>query len=106
MSINQNNNLRENFYMNLALEQANHNLGQTRTNPSVGCVIVNDDTVISAGCTQRNGRPHAEFEAINKIKEKSKNLHLYVTLEPCSHYGITPPCTNLIYKKKIKKVFF
>ena len=106
MSINQNNNLRENFYMNLALEQANHNLGQTRTNPSVGCVIVNDDTVISAGCTQRNGRPHAEFEAINKIKGKSKNLHLYVTLEPCSHYGITPPCTNLIYKKKIKKVFF
>ena len=92
--------------MNLALQQANFNLGQTKTNPSVGCVIVNDDTVISAGFTQRNGRPHAEFNAIKKIKKKSKNLHLYVTLEPCSHQGFTPPCTSLIYKNRIKKVFF
>ena len=73
MSINQNNNLRENFYMNLALEQANHNLGQTRTNPSVGCVIVNEGVVVGAGFTQQGGRPHAESIALSMASGPEKS---------------------------------
>ena len=92
-------------YLDLAFEQAKINLGSTKKNPSVGCVIVKDGAVISSGHTALNGRPHAEFNALNKRK-KFKNANLYVTLEPCSHYGFTPPCTNMIIKKKIKKVFY
>ena len=92
--------------MNLALNQARKTLGKTKDNPAVGCVIVKNDKLISAGFTSLNGRPHAEQNAINLSTEKVKNSNLYVTLEPCSNYGFTPPCVNLIIKKKIKKVFF
>ena len=92
--------------MNLALLQAKKNLGNTHDNPSVGCVITKNNKVISAACTSMNGRPHAEFNAIKKIRGKYKNCNLYVTLEPCSHYGKTPPCTNLILKRNFNKVFF
>ena len=81
--------------MNLALKQAQRNLGNTKKNPSVGCVIVKNDCIISAGCTGRNGRPHAEQNAITYSKNDIKNSDLYVTLEPCSHYGRTPPCFSL-----------
>ena len=91
--------------MYLAFEQAKINLGSTKTNPSVGCVIVKDNAIISSGFTSINGRHHAEFNALNK-KVNFKNASMYVTLEPCSHYGITPPCTKIIIKKKIKKVFY
>jgi len=94
------------FFMDLALQQARKNLGNTKTNPSVGCIIVKNNHIISAGCTEINGRPHAERNAINFCKINPEKSHLYVTLEPCSHYGKTPPCVNLIIKKKIKKVFF
>ncbi len=92
--------------MNLALMQANKALGYTKDNPSVGCVIVKDNSVISAACTSINGRPHAEHNAIQNKKKIAKNAELYVTLEPCSHYGQTSPCVNKIIKNKIKKVFF
>jgi diaminohydroxyphosphoribosylaminopyrimidine deaminase / 5-amino-6-(5-phosphoribosylamino)uracil reductase len=92
--------------MNLALEQAKINLGNTKGNPSVGCVIVKNNYLISAGSTGINGRPHAEFNAIKWSKYKLKNSAMYITLEPCSHYGQTPPCTKIIIKNNIKKVFF
>ena len=88
-----------NFFSNLAFNIAEINLGKTKTNPSVGCVIVKNGSVISSGVTSINGRPHAEFNALNK-KINFKGSSLYVTLEPCSHYGLTPPCTNIIKKKK------
>ena len=93
------------YFLSLAFEQAKINLGSTSKNPSVGCVIEKNGAIISSGHTSINGRPHAEHNALSK-KSNFKNANLYVTLEPCSHYGITPPCTNLIKKKKIKKVFF
>ena len=92
--------------MKLALMQAQRNLGNTKENPSVGCIIVKNGCVISAACTGMNGKPHAEQNAINCSKSNIKNSDLYVTLEPCSHYGNTPPCVNTIIRNKIKRVFF
>ena len=92
--------------MNLALNQAMTALGNTKENPAVGCVIVKNDKVISAGSTSANGRPHAEHNAINFSKVNLKNSSIYITLEPCSHYGQTSPCVKKIIKKKIKNVFF
>ena len=104
-------NLKNNFksknlhFLYLAFEQAKINLGSTKTNPSVGCIIEKDGAVISSGYTSLNGRPHAEYNALKKNRD-FKNSNMYVTLEPCSHYGLTPPCTNIIIKKKLNKVFF
>jgi len=106
MSTNKNNNKNHLYFMRLALQQARIVLGNTKTNPSVGCVITKKNNVIAVGHTSINGRPHAEVNAITLSKEKLNNSSLYVTLEPCSHYGKTPPCVNLIIKKKINKVFF
>ena len=77
---------------------------KTKDNPSVGCVVVKNNSVISTGLTSVNGRPHAEFNALNK-KMNFKNAEVYTSLEPCTHYGLTPPCTNIIKKKKLKKFF-
>ena len=92
--------------MSLALQQAHKTLGNTGTNPAVGCVIIKNNHVISAGYTSVNGRPHAEYNAINLSKINLKNSELYVTLEPCSHHGKTSPCVKTIIKKKIGHVFF
>lgn len=97
--------INHNYYLKLAFENAKVSLGKTKTNPSVGCVVVKDDSVISSGRTSSSGRPHAEANAL-KIKKNFKNADLYTTMEPCTHYGLTPPCTNLIIKKGIKRVFF
>ena len=94
-----------NYYLDLAFQLAESNLGQTGLNPTVGCVVVKDDTVISSGVTSFKGRPHSEFNALNKLKN-FKNSSLYTTLEPCTHYGKTPPCVNIIINKKIKRVFY
>ena len=106
MSTNQNKNNNHIYFMRLALEQAKKVLGNTKNNPAVGCVITKNNHVISAGYTGINGSPHAEHNAINLSKINTKNSQLYVTLEPCSHYGETPPCVNAIIKEKIKKIFF
>ena len=90
--------INHNFFSNLAFQIAEENLGKTKTNPSVGCIVVKDNLVISSGCTSINGRPHAEFNALNK-KKNFNGSTLYVTLEPCIHYGVTPPCTKIIKKK-------
>ena len=94
-----------NFYTNLAFNLAEKNLGKTGDNPSVGCIVVKKNSVISSGETSVKGRPHAEFNALNK-KLNFRDSDIYTTLEPCTHYGLTPPCTNIIIKKKIKNLFF
>jgi diaminohydroxyphosphoribosylaminopyrimidine deaminase / 5-amino-6-(5-phosphoribosylamino)uracil reductase len=95
-----------NHFMKLAFLQAKKVLGNTKENPPVGCVIVKEDQIISASHTSFNGRPHAERNALFLSNKKNKNSILYSTLEPCSHYGKTHPCTLAIKKNKIKKVFY
>ena len=93
------------FFSNLAFNLAEKNLGKTSTNPSVGCLVVKNNSVISSASTSINGRPHAEFNALNK-NLNFRGSDLYVTLEPCTHYGITPPCVKIIKEKKIKNVYY
>ena len=106
MFTKRNNQLIKNYFMGLAKKQAEYMLGNTGRNPAVGCVLVKNNCVISAGHTGYNGRPHAESSAIKIIKGKTKDSCLYVTLEPCSHYGKTPPCVKIISKSGINKVLF
>jgi diaminohydroxyphosphoribosylaminopyrimidine deaminase/5-amino-6-(5-phosphoribosylamino)uracil reductase len=82
------------------------NLGNTAENPSVGCVIVQNNQIISAATTEINGRPHAEIIAINKVQNKQMLIGatMFVTLEPCSHYGKTDPCVFSIIKYQIARV--
>ena len=93
-------------YINRCIEIAKNGLGSTRPNPMVGCVIVYDNSILSEGFTSAFGGNHAEVNAINAIANKDllKHSTLYVTLEPCSHYGKTPPCTDLIIHYGIPKV--
>ena len=93
-------------FITIALNLAKKNLGLTAPNPVVGCVIVKDGTIIATGVTAPSGRPHAENVAINKVADKSQleGATIYVTLEPCSHFGHTSPCADLIIEHKIKKV--
>ena len=97
--------INHNKYLDLAFQLAEKHLGQTKINPSVGSIVVQDHSVISSGVTSLNGRPHSEFNALNKLKDCS-GATLYTTLEPCTHRGMTPPCTSIIIKKKIKKVYY
>jgi len=97
---------KDSFFMNLAINLARDRSGLTGENPSVGCLIVKDDEIISIGQTGLKGRPHAEFNAIKYCKKKLKGSTMYVSMEPCTHYGKTPPCSKLIIKSKIKKVIF
>ena len=89
-----------NYFLNLAFQLAAKNLGNTTLNPSVGSIVVKNGAVISSGVTSLNGRPHSEFNALNKLKDCA-GASLYTTLEPCTHYGKTPPCVNIIIKKKL-----
>ena len=93
-------------YMRLALNLAKIRHGLTGVNPSVGCVIVKNDEIISIGQTGFNGRPHAEYNAIKNSNVNLEGSKMYVTLEPCNHYGQTPPCTKQIIKHKISKVIY
>jgi diaminohydroxyphosphoribosylaminopyrimidine deaminase/5-amino-6-(5-phosphoribosylamino)uracil reductase len=93
-------------YMSLALNLARARHGLTGVNPSVGCVIVKNDEIISIGQTGYNGRPHAEYNAMKNSNENLKGSKMYVTLEPCGHYGKTPPCTSSIIKNKINEVIY
>ena len=93
-------------YMKLAINLAKSRKGLTGENPSVGCVIVKNDKILSIGQTGYNGRPHAETNAINNSFQNLSGSKMYVTLEPCNHYGKTPPCTKSIIKSGIKEVFY
>ena len=97
---------KDRFYMNLAFNLARARSGLTGKNPPVGCVIVKNNEIISIGQTGLNGTPHAEFNAIKSCNKNLKGSTIYVSLEPCTHYGKTPPCSNLIIKSKIKKIIF
>jgi diaminohydroxyphosphoribosylaminopyrimidine deaminase/5-amino-6-(5-phosphoribosylamino)uracil reductase len=91
-------------YLNYALELAKKADASILTNPNVGAVIVKDGEIIGEGFHAQYGKAHAEVIAINSAIKSVENSTMYVTLEPCSHYGKTPPCANLIVKHKIKKV--
>jgi diaminohydroxyphosphoribosylaminopyrimidine deaminase/5-amino-6-(5-phosphoribosylamino)uracil reductase len=91
-------------FMNLALKEAYRAKGSTLPNPAVGAVLVKNGEVISKGFHRKAGTPHAEALAIERAGEKAKGSTLYVTLEPCNHYGRTPPCTERIIKAGIKEV--
>ncbi len=94
------------FYMNEALTLAKKGWPQVSPNPLVGCVIVRNDEVVASGYHERYGGPHAEVNAIKALPEHLSpgQCTLYVTLEPCSHYGKTPPCADLIINKGFKRV--
>lgn len=92
-------------YMKLAVSLAGAAAGQTSPNPQVGAVLVKDNQIIGMGAHLKAGEPHAEVHAIKMAGEKARGAILYVTLEPCSHYGKTPPCSNLVIDSGIKKVF-
>lgn len=94
-------------YFRLAINLAEKGRGYTLSNPLVGCVIVKDREIIATGYHKKYGGDHAEVDAIKKVKDKNllKNATLFVTLEPCCHYGKTPPCTDVIIKNKIKEVY-
>ncbi len=94
-----------NYYLDLAFQLAERNIGQTKQNPSVGSIVVKNNTIISSAVTSLNGRPHSEYNALTNLKN-CKGATLYTTLEPCTHYGKTPPCINIIIKKKIKNVYY
>lgn len=91
--------------MAVALEMAERGLGTTAPNPAVGAVIVDEarQEIIAEGWTQPGGRPHAETEAIARAGDRSRGATIYVTLEPCSHYGKTPPCAEAIIKAGLKR---
>lgn len=93
-------------FMKRAFDLAQLGSGHVSPNPRVGCVIVYDGKVIGEGYHQKYGQAHAEVNAINSVKDKSllKESELYVNLEPCSHYGKTPPCSDLIISHQVKKV--
>ncbi|MGH6790964.1 MAG: bifunctional diaminohydroxyphosphoribosylaminopyrimidine deaminase/5-amino-6-(5-phosphoribosylamino)uracil reductase RibD [Pseudolabrys sp.] len=91
-------------FMALALALGRRGLGNTWPNPAVGAVIVKDGVVVGRGWTQRGGRPHAEVEALRRAKKAATGASLYVTLEPCSHHGKTPPCADTIIKAGITRV--
>ncbi|WP_237275540.1 bifunctional diaminohydroxyphosphoribosylaminopyrimidine deaminase/5-amino-6-(5-phosphoribosylamino)uracil reductase RibD [Tenacibaculum ovolyticum] len=93
-------------YIKRCLELASNGIGTARPNPSVGAVIVYDDKIIGEGYTNPYGGSHAEVNAINSVKDKEllKQATIYVTLEPCSHFGKTPPCADLIVKNNIPNV--
>ena len=93
-------------YMRLALNLAGERHGLTGENPSVGCVVVKNNEIISIGQTSYNGRPHAEYNAIKNSNVNLEGSTMYVTLEPCNHYGQTPPCTQEIIKSKISKIIY
>lgn len=96
------------LYMRRCIQLARCGVGSTSPNPAVGAVIVCDGRIIGEGYHMRAGEPHAEVNAVNSVSEKDRALlsqsTIYVTLEPCSHYGKTPPCCDLIIEKGIKRV--
>jgi len=91
-------------YMRLALDLGRRGLGNAWPNPAVGAVIVNDGVIVGRGWTQPGGRPHAETEALRRAGEAATGATLYVTLEPCSHHGKTPPCADAVIAAGISRV--
>ncbi len=93
-------------YIKRCIELAKKGLKSARPNPSVGCVVVYENTILGEGYTSPYGGNHGEVNAINAVADKNllKKATLYVSLEPCNHFGKTPPCSDLIVKHEIKKI--
>jgi len=91
-------------YMRLALDLAWKGIGSVEPNPAVGCVIVKNHKIIGKGFHKKFSGPHAEINALKSCKQSPAGATMYVTLEPCCHFGKTPPCTNAIIKAGIKKI--
>jgi diaminohydroxyphosphoribosylaminopyrimidine deaminase/5-amino-6-(5-phosphoribosylamino)uracil reductase len=91
-------------FMQLALALGRRGLGRTWPNPAVGAVVVKDGVIVGRGWTQPGGRPHAETEALKRAGKAAQGATLYVTLEPCSHQGKTPPCTDAVIKAGIARI--
>jgi diaminohydroxyphosphoribosylaminopyrimidine deaminase/5-amino-6-(5-phosphoribosylamino)uracil reductase len=91
-------------FMQLALTLGRRGLGRTWPNPSVGAVVVKDGVIVGRGWTQPGGRPHAEPEALKRAGEAAGGATLYVTLEPCSHFGKSPPCADATIAAGISRV--
>lgn len=91
-------------YMTRALELAARGMGHTRPNPMVGAVVVKDGRIIGEGWHEQFGGPHAEVNAFAHCSEDPEGATLYVSLEPCAHYGKTPPCVDLVISKKVARV--
>jgi diaminohydroxyphosphoribosylaminopyrimidine deaminase/5-amino-6-(5-phosphoribosylamino)uracil reductase len=92
------------WFMASALRLSRLHTGQTGTNPSVGCVVVKDGEIVGSAVTAPGGRPHAETQALEIAGEKARGATVYVTLEPCSHYGRTPPCANALVEAGVARV--
>ena len=91
-------------YMTLALQLASKGRNTVHANPMVGCVIVREDVILAQDYHREFGKAHAEINALAKINNKSQGATLYLTLEPCSHHGKTPPCVDVVINSGIKKV--
>ncbi|WP_299441635.1 bifunctional diaminohydroxyphosphoribosylaminopyrimidine deaminase/5-amino-6-(5-phosphoribosylamino)uracil reductase RibD [uncultured Rhodospira sp.] len=91
-------------HMGAALALAGRGLGRTWPNPTVGCVLVRDGVVVGRGWTQPGGRPHAETEALRRAGPAARGATAYVTLEPCSHHGKTPPCADALAAAGVSRV--
>src|SRR5579859_4818210 len=91
-------------FMQLALALGRRGQGRTWPNPAVGAVVVKDGVIVGRGWTQPGGRPHAEPEALKRAGEAARGATLYVTLEPCSHFGKSPPCADAIIAAGISRV--
>lgn len=96
--------MEDEHYMRLALTLAEAALGQTGTNPSVGCVVVNGGRIVGMGAHLRQGEAHAEVHALEMAGREAEGSTVYVTLEPCSHYGRTPPCADRLVRDRVKRV--
>ena len=94
------------IFMTRALELARLGIGQVSPNPRVGCVIVHEGKIIGEGWHKKYGEAHAEVNAVNAVADQSllKDSTVYITLEPCSHFGKTPPCADLLIKHNVKNV--
>src|SRR5436305_8084539 len=91
-------------FMALALALGRRGQGRTWPNPAVGAVVVKDGVIVGRGWTQPGGRPHAEIEAITRAGEAARGAALYVTLEPCSHFGKSPPCADAVIDAGVSRV--
>ncbi len=91
-------------FMALALALGRRGFGRTWPNPAVGAVIVKDGVIVGRGWTQPGGRPHAEVEALRRAGAAARGATLYVTLEPCSHFGKSPPCADAVIAAGIARV--
>ena len=102
---NQENNIKNDYrFLKTAISLGYRSIGHTWPNPSVGCVIVKNNHIVGTGNTALSGRPHAEKIALDQAKSEALDSTVYVTLEPCSHFGKTAPCTSELIKAKVRRV--